>query len=62
MTSRRAQRRDGTRKSRQVDSPHKAVILAEYAAAREAWAKAGPFRPVNPPSPPVDFTDRERAA
>lgn len=63
MTSRRAQRRDGTRKGRQVDAPHRAVILAEYAAAREAWERSPRvFRPVHPPSPPVDFTDRERAA
>ncbi len=60
MPSRRAQKRDGTRKYRQVEAPHKEVIWREYHAVRAAWlADRSPLRPVVPPSPPVDFTNRE---
>lgn len=62
MTSRRAQRRDGTRKSRQVDAPHKQVILAKYAAERAVWARTpSAFRPAHPPLPPVGFTEEREA-
>jgi hypothetical protein len=56
MTSRRAQKRDGTRKGRQGDTYLRELIMREYDEVREAWlADRSPFRPVHPPSPPVSF-------
>ena len=63
MTSRRAQKRDGTRKSRQGDAYLREYVAAEYEAVREAWlADRSPFRPVHPPSPPVSFRPEHHEA
>lgn len=56
MTSRRAQKRDGTRKSRQGDEYLREYVMREYEAVRDAWlADLSPYRTVHPPSPVVSF-------